>query len=326
MIYKKYTLFIVLFALLFVCFTTTAQQQGLYSQYMMNYYLVNPGAAGTTNNLDVRAGYRMQWVGLSGSPRNYYLSATYPIKKMQSKLQARKMKHHYQAIGGSVSGQSLGLLSHNGGHLTYAYHLMLSKDWTLSMGANVGYSQISLNSSAANWGDNISDPSNYGPSTLNIDGALGFWLYSDQAFFGLSSTQLFQGDISFSPESSKGILNRHFYATGGFIVPLSEDMNLVPSLMLRNTATALQLDLNAKIKFKDLYWAGVSYRKTDAVLAMVGMAIPFSDKIEAGRIEIGYSYDVVTSRLSPYTGGSHEIALGLVLPKHGHVICPTQFW
>jgi len=56
-------------------------------------------------------------------------------------------------------------------------------------------------------------------------------------------------------------------------------------------------------------WGGVSYRLTDAIVAMVGYQ---KDGIGGpnGSLKIGYSYDITTSTIKNHSSGSHELMLG----------------
>jgi type IX secretion system PorP/SprF family membrane protein len=68
--------------LIFVIFTgitiaSTAQQLPLYSQYMMNAFLLNPAIAGSVDYFPVRLTARQQWVGINDAPSTQALSAHY---------------------------------------------------------------------------------------------------------------------------------------------------------------------------------------------------------------------------------------------------------
>jgi len=320
-----------------------AQQQGQYSQYMMNYFLVNPAAAGTEDFADVKLGYRQQWTGVEGSPQNYYVSAHTPLNKMHShmrKLRRKADPHH--TIGGMFSGQKLGLLSHNSGYLSYAYNMPLTKSIHASMGIVAGFNQVTLDNSNLNWGDNIPDPTetnaNNNQSNIKPDLGLGLWLYSSTFFVGVSSMQIIQNKLEFSSVSGgDGMLNRHYYITGGVKIKASDAIKVIPSVFLKHTATAYQMDLNTKVRFKDLVWGGVSYRSSDAVVFLAGAGIPLTKSRRGSghrgsghgndiRLEIGYSYDVMTSGLAKYAKGSHEFMVGLILPTGGRVISPENYW
>ncbi|HEY8402161.1 MAG TPA: type IX secretion system membrane protein PorP/SprF [Cytophagaceae bacterium] len=322
--------------LMFGVSTVSAQQQGQYSQYMMNYFLVNPAAAGTTDYIDLRAGYRMQWLGLSGAPRNYYVSGHVPINKVHKSQKRTQRPRAYHVIGGLFTGQTIGVFSHNTGYISYAYHLPLSKKWNASMGANVGFNQIALGGNMK-WIDQIPDPTIAYTNQIKPDISIGGWLYSDKFFMGVSTMQMLQNKLDFSRgDTEGGVLNRHFYITGGYNIQLNNDIRIIPSAMIKTTASALQLDINTKVRYQELFWGGISYRRMDAFVAMGGIGIPltsvsktpgFSGKKQMNyhRLEIGYSYDITTSKLSNYSGGSHEIMVGLLLPLKAKVVCP-KFW
>ena len=54
--------------LMFLSFSTSAQQDAQYTQYMYNTVSVNPGYTGSRGHLSIAALYRAQWVGLEGAP------------------------------------------------------------------------------------------------------------------------------------------------------------------------------------------------------------------------------------------------------------------
>ena len=77
---------LLLFGLIISGFTY-GQQMPQFSQYHRNQYMVNPGAAGIYDFLDVTLGGRMQWVGFQDAdgnniaPMSSYLYASSPISK-----------------------------------------------------------------------------------------------------------------------------------------------------------------------------------------------------------------------------------------------------
>jgi len=78
----------------------------------------------------------------------------------------------------------------------------------------------------------------------------------------------------------------------------------MPSVLVKTDAASTQFDINALLKYNNQFWGGVSYRQTDAIVAMVGAS--FKD------INIGYAYDITTSAMgeNKRSSGSHEIMLG----------------
>ena len=54
--------------------TTEAQQLPLYSQYMMNSFLLNPAIAGSKNYTPLILTARQQWTGITGAPQTFAIS------------------------------------------------------------------------------------------------------------------------------------------------------------------------------------------------------------------------------------------------------------
>jgi type IX secretion system PorP/SprF family membrane protein len=201
------------------------------------------------------------------------------------------------------------------------------------MGAIAGFNQFSIKQDELNWGDDVYDPAVIGQSKTNFDLGVGFWFYTSKFFAGLSSTQIGQSKVDFSNSvAGSGVLSRHYYFTTGYKVKFNKDLMLIPSVLVKGTPTAMQVDLNSKVRYKDRYWAGGSYRYQDAIVVLGGVSFPLTDRRHNQRhgnnvmLDIGYAYDLTTSRIGKYSGGSHEIMLGLRIPTFGRIINPQDYW
>ena len=168
---------------------------------------------------------------------------------------------------------------------------------------------------------NPSDPvitSDYVNRTY-LDLNVGTWIYSQDFFVGLSGAQLARGqrDLNTAPEQEMpGVVQRHFYMTGGYKFRLGQDVALIPSVMVKLAGPSpFSVDANLRALFADRVWAGVSYRNQDSFAGLIGLNISYL-------MDIGYSYDYNTSALDVANTGSHEIVLGLKLFNKGKVICP----
>jgi hypothetical protein len=64
----------------------------------------------------------------------------------------------------------------------------------------------------------------------------------------------------------------------------------------------LQVDLSANFMFNHKFVAGLAYRWSAAMSAMVGFQVSDS-------WYVGYGYDLETTRLAHFNSGSHEIFL-----------------
>ena len=135
----------------------------------------------------------------------------------------------------------------------------------------------------------------------------------EKLYFGFSSTHLpAQTLLDKKYKNYKYDLARHYYITAGYSYDITSSIALKPSVFIKSDATSTQLDVNLLAELNNKFWGGISYRVTDAVVALVG----FKGQTPGGKgsYKIGYSYDVTTSALNAQSNGSHEIMLGYCYP------------
>jgi len=101
---------------------------------------------------------------------------------------------------------------------------------------------------------------------------------------------------------------------------LNDDLSFLPSATVRYVSPMpLGIDLNAKVQYHDLIWAGASYRLQDGFAGMIGVNVNST-------FNVGYSYDYTTSRLNTVSKGSHEIVVGFLLGNKYGDWCPRNIW
>jgi type IX secretion system PorP/SprF family membrane protein len=303
-----------------------AQQIAQYSQYMNNNYILNPGATGVEDYIDVKLSYRTQWTGLEGAPKTYYASVSSSLGKWRSttKRTLHDRLRPFHAVGGLVYNDVTGPTSRLGVYGSYAYNTVLTRSIRVALGVSVGMQQFSVDGQQLHF----YDPTTVAASAASrvIDASAGLWVYSPDFYVGLSGAQLFGNNLDFSYGPTQvgagapgNSLKRHYFATAGVRLPLDEDWSVVPSVLVKSVSPApLSLDINAKLKYQDLLWVGVSWRALDSVVGMVGLSYE--------QFTIGYSYDAGVSQLAGYNGGSHEILVGLRLKKKAQEVCINKFW
>ncbi len=93
--------------------TSYSQQLPLYSQYIFNGFLLNPGIAGSVDYFPIRLTARQQWVGIKGAPSTQAISAHYLLTNQKF------------GVGGFLFNDKFGPLSQTGIHIAGAYHLPL---------------------------------------------------------------------------------------------------------------------------------------------------------------------------------------------------------
>jgi type IX secretion system PorP/SprF family membrane protein len=144
---KKYLLS---FCLLLLALGARSQQQAMYSQYMTNYFLLNPAVAGFEKDWNLKVGFRNQWVGFEGAPRTFYLSGETALFKGRRR---RRDKGHHGA-GGYLYADKTGPSSRSGVLLSYAYHVPLAENLYLSGGLFAGVQQFRFDPNQVHLADN----------------------------------------------------------------------------------------------------------------------------------------------------------------------------
>lgn len=328
-----------------IAVVSQAQQRPYYTQYIMNNYIINPAVAGIENYWDVKASHRIQWVGLKDAPVTTYLTIHGPLKKSNyeresaTTFRARGENPRgtaywrdytaadpHAGVGFTVINDNTGPLNRFAAYGTYAYHIGLSPTTNLSAGISAGFTNLSLDASKLDFGTTTVDPAVAGSGVINRlkpDVSAGLWLYSKDFFVGLSAQQIVPQNVTFSDNSvslTQGKLVPHLFLSAGYRMSISDDVSFLPSMLIRYISPLpIGYDVNAKFQYQDILWLGASYRYNDGFAAMVGVNLNHS-------INIGYSYDVQTSRLNTVSRGTHEILIGFLLGNKWGDWCPTKLW
>lgn len=290
---------IILFNLLLVCsILSFGQQQSLFSQYLLNGFLINPAIAGTDERSPIQVASRSQWVGIDGAPSTQALSGHSSVGKTES-----------IGMGGILYNDKFGPISQIGIHGAFSYRMNITPNTNLAMGLSLSAFQYKLNEGGLNIiNQNDNAITGKTETVMAPDANVGFYLYNEKYYVGLSSTQLIPYKLKLNETNNLSHLVRHYYFLAGYRFKLGEDLILEPSLLLKMTETnPLQVEINAKLFYKKNYFLGFSYRTDDAAVAMLGITID--------RYRIGYAFDYTLSNLSDYTYGSHEIVFGVYLRK-----------
>lgn len=268
-----------------------AQQQSLYTNYLLNSYAYNPAVVGSKPYAQANINYRNQWVGFDGSPKTYLLSLHGPLKKAKN-----------VAVGGMIVSDKTGLISTNTGYVTFAYNVKVTKKTRLSFGLSGGIKQYTVRLYDVNAYDKGDDYLTGNTLNANVlDANAGIYFYGERFFFGLSDMNMLNNKIRW--KNPTGRLTPHYYSVIGYNFKLSKDFALQPSVLLKyNDPTPAQLEYTMKLSFKDMVWIGGNYRSDDAVSFMMGVTV-------IKKLNIAYAYDYSLSTIKKYNQGSHEISL-----------------
>jgi type IX secretion system PorP/SprF family membrane protein len=308
----------------------------------LNNYILNPALSGIENYTDVKISARKQWIGLEGSPQTFYFSIHGALGKGDYKTSATSFNvpgenprgkaywenytasdpHH--GIGFFMVNDRTGLYSRFGADVSYAYHIGLSPRTNMSAGFSGGISKISYNRSKATPVD-PNDPAlgNSGDLyKLAPDLNAGIWIYSADYFIGIAAQQLLPQKVSLAAGSDGFAMVTHLFTTAGYRISVSDDINLLPSVMVKyipSSGVAPQFDLNAKCQYRDLFWIGGSCRVNEGFAAMIGLNV-------GNTFNVGYSYDISTTKLNTVSTGTHEMIIGFLIGNRYEDTCPRNIW
>lgn len=274
---------------------STAQQDPMYSMYMLNPLVLNPAYAGSLEQMQVTGLFRKQWNNVPGAPITSTLSFHNSIKEKN------------MGYGMTFINDQIGKIQTNGFLGIYSYTLEFEKS-KLAFGAQVGARNFSAKLSDSNLSlDNSYDAAfanNVSQWSFNF-GTGAFW-YGEKWFVGISIPHLRNHLLdkdNLSNLSNEARLRTHYFLNGGYLFTLNDDFELKASSMIKQASGApVQADINANLYYQQFLGLGFSYRTGDAFLAIAEVKI-------SKNFWLGLAYDKAISKIRKSLGGSFEIAV-----------------
>jgi len=274
-----------------------AQQDYQITHYMFDNLSFNPGYAGLNNNICATIIGRQQWAGFAGSPTTALINIHSPVEMLRG------------GLGLTYVSDQLGFEKNNIARLNYSYHMGLGAG-QMGIGLSVGVLQKSFGAdwitpsgtSTAN-GDITDDLiPDENASGIVPDINLGVFYKTNELYLGISTTHV--GGFEMSNLNVQNV--HHYWITAGYNHDLSPDIKLRPSLLIKSDASSTIMDININALYKNLLWAGLTYRVGDEIAPMLGYQHSLAD---GSSLRIGYAYGITTSIIGNYSNGSHDIML-----------------
>ena len=303
----------------FITGAAFAQQVPMYSQYIMNGFLINPSFAGRDGYTTVNLTVREQWVGMAGAPSTYAASFQTRILKnsfiSKSTVVRKKIikptKGGKVGLGGYIFNDNNGIMHRTGLQLAYSYHIAMGRTEgipnDLSFGLAMTAYQFSVNTNGLIY--DMSDPvmNSFDRSIFIPDFNFGASFTTSKYYVGLAMTNLLRGSIIVADSSStKRSQLGNYFLTGGVKFQLTPDWILEPSAFIKASDMLLksvQMDLTARVYYKEDYWIGVSYRTQDAIIMLLGL--------KYDRFYFAYAFDYALTDIRKQSFGSHELSLAV---------------
>jgi type IX secretion system PorP/SprF family membrane protein len=296
--------------------TAKAQQLPLYSQYLMNGYILNPALAGHDGYTSFNLTARQQWLGFPNAPQTESFSGQTRILKRSFIIKNRSVNNKKfkpstngrVGLGGFIYHDLNGAVERIGIQGSYAYHIFL-RDNQLSFGLSAGVFQFRIRAEDITYHDEGDMVIEEGiREVLYVpDANFGVHYMNYRYFAGFSINNMFQSYLKMGNQALDEFKQlRHYYILGGYRFYFSKDHELETSTLIKMTERlAIQADIGAKYYYKQDYWAGLYYRTTNTLIAVVG--------VRYNQLHIGYAFDYSFSQIKKYTWGSHELVIALKL-------------
>ena len=289
------------------------QTDAQFSQYFEVPNMYNPSAIGTTDFVKIRAGGKMEWIGIDHAPVTFTLMADMPLKLFNKRF----------GVGLLATTETIGLYSSLQVGADLAYKI---KKWNgeFSFGVQLGIydqkfsgSQIFIPEE-----DDYHQTTDEGIPQRDVHGtafdmSAGIWyMHKSQRFWGgLSCTHITSPTITMKSEGSESTTadqnyefqaNRTLYFMGGCNIPIKNTLfELLPSILVKSDFTFTTGEVDLRARYNKMFSLGVGYRYKTAIIATLG--------VEIKNFYIGYAFDYSTSAIAKTTAGSHEVFLGYSL-------------
>lgn len=282
-----------------------------FTQFYANPLYLNPAFAGTARCPRLVMNYRNQWPSLSGTFVTTSASYDQHVPTIQGGLGLIVLND--RAAQGTLNTTTFSGI--------YSYQQAVTRKFSIKAGLQASYLQKSLDWSKLTFGDMIDPRKGFiyntadvprGGTVKAVDFSAGILGFSDKIYGGFAVHHLNEPNESLIVGTSR--LPMKYTAHLGAVIPIEKknrdaDAKLSPNILYRRQGEFQQLNMGlyvskgplvAGVWFRGLLF-GETYR--DSFIATIG--------IQTDVVRFGYSYDVTISELTPSTGGSHEVSLGI---------------
>lgn len=313
----KHSYFTLILLILLGTFSTNAQQDPQYTQYMYNTEVVNPAYAGSREALSFGLLLRTQWVSLEGAPKSGTFTVNSPFGALDN-----------MGLGLSIVHDQLGPATESNINVDYSYTINTSDVAELSFGLKAGLDILDVDFNKLNLNPDTPDPR----FQNNIDNKLqpqigaGVYFNTEKFYAGVSvpnflTTKHFDSSsLSDTQVSTIAAERLHYYGIAGYVFDLSDNLKFKPATLIKVVSgSPLQWDASANFLINEKFTIGAAYRWSAALSAMLGFQA--SDEIF-----IGFGYDYQSTDIEEFSDGSYELMLRYELFKKPERVLTPRFF
>jgi len=295
----KHSYLSIIILILLGTFSSNAQQDPQYTQYMYNTQVVNPAYAGSREALSFGLLYRTQWVGFEGAPKTGTFTVNSPIGALNN-----------MGLGLSIVRDEIGPAIESNVNIDYSYTINTSETAELSFGLKAGLDILNVDFTKLNIYDGGDVFENNIDNELQPQIGAGIYYNTNKFYAGLSVPNfLTTKHYDESNINTIAAERLHYFLIAGYVFDLSENVKFKPATLIKAVSGShLQWDASANFLLYDKLTLGASYRWSAALSAMAGFQV-------SDQIFIGFGYDYQTTDIEQYSDGSYEVFLRFDLFK-----------
>ena len=312
----KHSYFAIILLILLGTFSSNAQQDPQYTQYMYNTEVVNPAYAGQRDALSFGMLLRTQWVSLDGAPRTGTFTASTPLGALSN-----------MGLGLAIVHDEIGPATETNINVDYSYSISTSAASELSFGLKAGLDILDVDYTKLNIFD-LTDPRFQNNVDNKVQPQIGAGVYfnTDKFYAGLSvpnflTTKHFDESSLANVDSNTIAAERlHYFLIAGYVFDLSDNLKFKPATLIKAVSgSPIQWDASANFLINEKFTIGAAYRWSAAVSAMLGFQA-------SDQIFIGFGYDYQSTDIEQFSDGSYELMLRFELFKKPERVLTPRFF
>jgi type IX secretion system PorP/SprF family membrane protein len=288
---------LILFSYIIVTFSVVAQSNIRLNNYWGNMYYINPASIYDKYQAVFNVAAQKQWLGIEGAPTTFFASGiTY-------------LDPYHTQLGLSLVQDKIGYTSTTNINLSYAYAIMLAREWQFHFGLGANYQSISYDISSVSM-SNGTDPVAYDGllSEKGLNADLGVEVTNKSVKFGVVSQNLASLFAKERPlQSNTNLIYAKYRQNTDNIVNFGAGVCGIQYLNIYQ----MELNMTSYFKFNqysgllykpDLFDIGMFYRTGSEVGLILGFNVGES-------IHLSYSYDYHVGTLSRGSYGTNELMI-----------------
>ena len=285
-------------------FSAQAQDEAIFSHYIINPMLVNPAFAGFSDNVQIFGHLRSQWAGFDGAPKTYALTLDMPVTEKVG-------------LGGLLLSEKFGVMNRLRAQINYAYRYSTKGlKWSVGFSTEFHKSKIdaSINDPTLNPLVDRNDPlvMERIKGVTVFDASFGAtMLIDDKIILSASTPNLIRARLGADDlTKSQRTFLRQFIVMGGYRIK-KDQLTFEPSLQVRKVYQApFEVDLNFKVNaFDDKLVTALTLRPGNS--GQIGFLLGTKQP----GFQVYYSYNSSLAEFKSYNRTAHEITLGIEIKK-----------